>query len=245
MAPQEEREISPPWAIPVLLVLGLGGALALVMAITQPKEEVPPEEVPTIPPVLLANIHGVVTDAQTGAPLANVVVELWSSDGLERLLSTTTNSSGSYSMADIDPGNYLMRFAAGGYEMATGTVTLQEGDNEVNAALSPLAKAEFYMPAQIDVKVEDGTILDMYWNCIFTVPISNVGDAPGKQRIHVIAITDGEVHRDYTQEISLQPGQTYLWELKQWVDFRRLSYYKVTISGDWEADNYAEGVARR
>jgi hypothetical protein len=102
----------------------------------------------------------------------------------------------------------------------------------------------FYMPGQIDVRIEDGTILDMYWKCTFSLPIINAGGAPGKHVIAVRGVYDGQLHRDYTQEISLNPGETYIWKLEQWVDFRRLSYYRVTLTGDWEANNYAEGVAQ-
>ena len=102
----------------------------------------------------------------------------------------------------------------------------------------------FYMPGQIEVRVEDGSILDMYWNCIFNLPITNRGGEAATQIIRVRAEYDGQMHRDYTQEISLNPGHTYLWNLEQWADFRRLGYYKVTVTGDWPGNNYAEGVAR-
>lgn len=103
----------------------------------------------------------------------------------------------------------------------------------------------FYMPPQIEVKITDGTILDMYWNCEFSVAITNSGNALGT---YTILATGGyaaePVHRQWTQRITLNPGETYVWKASQWVDFRRISYYKFTLLGDWQGNNYSEGVAR-
>ncbi|GAH49975.1 unnamed protein product, partial [marine sediment metagenome] len=96
------------------------------------------EHPPEPPPPALANLYGVVTDAETGAPLANVSVQLWSPDGAELILSSSTDSSGRYSMADILPYNYLIRFEKDGYGTKSDDIFLAEGDNELDVQMMPL-----------------------------------------------------------------------------------------------------------
>jgi hypothetical protein len=107
------------------------------------------------------------------------------------------------------------------------------------------ARALFYMPGKMEVKVTDGTILDMYWNCEFSVLITNLGNAPATHTIEVTGSWDQEpAHRQWTEKNALNPGESYVWKASQWIDFRRASFYRFTLAGDWEADNYSEGVAR-
>jgi len=69
---------------------------------------------PVPPP--LATLYGVVTDAETGAPLAGVSVSLWDPAETELLASTTTDSYGSYRLENILPGNYVIYFSKENYE---------------------------------------------------------------------------------------------------------------------------------
>ena len=81
------------------------------------------------PVVKLASVFGVVTEADldslgnpnpnAGQPIAAASVGLWSPDGVQLLGSTITDSSGAYSMANILPGNYLVRVEKEGYEPET------------------------------------------------------------------------------------------------------------------------------
>lgn len=93
---------------------------------------------PELPPPALANLYGVVTDAETGAPLANVSAQLWSPDGAELILSSSTDSSGRYSMANILPYNYLIRFEKDGYGTKADDIVLVEGNNELDVQMMPL-----------------------------------------------------------------------------------------------------------
>lgn len=63
--------------------------------------------IPLPPPV--ANLYGVVTDAQTGYPIAGVKVTI---DGLV----TYTNASGNYGFEGLTPGSYTITFEKEGYE---------------------------------------------------------------------------------------------------------------------------------
>ena len=63
---------------------------------------------PPIPPPV-ANLYGVVTDAQTGYALQGVKVTL---DGLV----TYTDSLGRYAFDGLTPGGYTLTFEKSGYE---------------------------------------------------------------------------------------------------------------------------------
>lgn len=66
--------------------------------------------IPIPPPV--ANLYGVVTDADTGAAIQGVKVTI---DGL----ITHTDSSGVYGFEGLDPGTYTITFEKEGYETVT------------------------------------------------------------------------------------------------------------------------------
>jgi len=63
-----------------------------------------------IPP-LVANLYGVVTDAETGYPISDVKITINS-------LVTYTSSSGIYTLEGLLPGNYTIKFEKEGYETA-------------------------------------------------------------------------------------------------------------------------------
>ncbi|GAI81035.1 unnamed protein product [marine sediment metagenome] len=62
---------------------------------------------PMPPP--LADLFGIVTDADTGAPLPGVLVTI---NGL----TTTTNAFGEYTFVGLTPGSYTITFEKDGYE---------------------------------------------------------------------------------------------------------------------------------
>jgi len=119
----EERGISPG---AVIIPLGLG--LGLVVALAAVARAAPPT-----PPPGLANLYGVVNDAVTGELLPNVLVSL---NGVQAY----TNSKGEYSITEIEPGYYSMKFEKGGYEVASADVTVVAGDNELNVSLTPIVE---------------------------------------------------------------------------------------------------------
>lgn len=65
---------------------------------------------PVPPPV--ANLYGVVTDAETGYPIAGVKVTI---DGLV----TYTDANGRYAFEGLAPGSYTSTFEKEGYETVT------------------------------------------------------------------------------------------------------------------------------
>lgn len=68
-------------------------------------------QLPPIPPPV-ANLYGVVTDAETGLPLSGVKVTI---DGL----ITYTDASGNYGFEGLEPGTYTIIFEKEGYETVT------------------------------------------------------------------------------------------------------------------------------
>jgi uncharacterized membrane protein len=85
--------------------------------------------VPTPPPSESANLSGKVTDKSTGAALASVSV---SAGGY----STSTNSSGNYSLTGLTPGTYTVKFEKDGYNTVSQSKTLVAGDNTLNVEMT-------------------------------------------------------------------------------------------------------------
>lgn len=65
-----------------------------------------------VPIVQLANLFGVVTDAQAGLPISGVRVSI---NGY----TIFTDANGSYSFTDLTPGAYTIEFSKEGYETKT------------------------------------------------------------------------------------------------------------------------------
>ena len=94
----EERRISP-----AVIAAGVGAAVgigALLYFLTRAKAPPPPGA---------ATLYGIVTDAETGEPIPDVLVTL--NGG-----STYTDGTGAYTFADIAPGEYVLQFSKEGYE---------------------------------------------------------------------------------------------------------------------------------
>ncbi len=93
--------------VPAVLLIGGAAAAAAVALYLATRAKAAPEP----PPPGLANLYGVVTDAQTGNPISGVLVAL---DGMQ----TNTDSGGNYTFTNLDPGGYVLQFSKGGYETA-------------------------------------------------------------------------------------------------------------------------------
>jgi hypothetical protein len=85
-----------------------------------------------------ALISGVIVDADTGLPLANVLVTIVDIDPARAGVSTDIN--GAYGLPGLDPGNYTLRFEKTGYrpvEISNVNVT-KDGEKRQNLEMTPL-----------------------------------------------------------------------------------------------------------
>lgn len=96
---REERRVSP-----AIIAAGAGIAAAIGGLIYYFVIRKPPA-----PPPGAATLYGIVTDAETGEPIPDVLVTL--NGG-----STYTDSAGAYTFADIASGEYVLEFSKEGYE---------------------------------------------------------------------------------------------------------------------------------
>ena len=92
-------------------------------------------------------ISGVVVDADTGMPLANVLVTIVDIDPPRAGVATDIN--GAYGLPGLDPGNYTVRFEKTGYqpiEISNINVT-KDGETKQNLEMTPLRRGfEGFIP---------------------------------------------------------------------------------------------------
>jgi len=112
-------------AIAAGVTAGLGG-IALILLSRKKAEAAPPEP----PPEGMANLYGKVTNSRTGNGIFGVRVTTTGA-------ITETDSNGDYAALDIPPGSWGVRFEKDGYETKEVTVSIQEGNNELNMQLVP------------------------------------------------------------------------------------------------------------
>jgi len=138
------------------IVAGLGG-LALILLSRKAGAAPPPEP----PPEGMAKLYGRVTDSSTGQGIAGVRVTTTGA-------ITETDSSGDYATIDIPPGSWGVRFEKDGYETKELTVSIEEGNNELNMQLvstaAPPGVANF-MVSIINLPSEANM-----WGCAFQDP---------------------------------------------------------------------------
>ncbi|MBU0778240.1 carboxypeptidase-like regulatory domain-containing protein [Patescibacteria group bacterium] len=113
-----------------------GGVGALIYFATRAKAAPPP---PPPPPPGYAQLYGRVTDA--GEPISMALVTL---DGM----TSPTTIEGDYLFVNLEPGEYNITFSKDDYETRTATITLTEGNNEFNIALTPSTFTGFILALQ-------------------------------------------------------------------------------------------------
>ena len=99
------------------------------------------------------------------------------------------------------------------------------------------AHIEFYHPPEPEPEPEPEPIefsvsvrksmyptIDPYTVCETWFDVTNSGAGPGVQVLHV---WDSVGNVDQYIEVTLNPGGTYTWHRVQWIDFSRISIYKV------------------
>ncbi len=77
-----------------------------------------------------ATLHGTVTDAQDGSPLAGANVRLLEADGTPTSIGTAVGVNGDYVISGIEPGAYVVEFRFIGFRSTERPVTLEAGATE-------------------------------------------------------------------------------------------------------------------
>ena len=181
---------------------GLGAVLLFkkpVEAEEPPNGEPPPNGngEPPPPPPSLANLYGVVSDAETGIPLSGVLV---TANGL----TTPTSGSGQYAFEGLTPGSYTLMFEKDGYVTKSDSLVLIEGSNELAIQLVPVAvppPAEEEPPAftGFSLMIENPMSGAAYWFADFpfssyaediaSIPVDEAGwitePAPGRDTVRI------------------------------------------------------------
>jgi len=90
------------------------------------------------PPIAYGSIEGVVSDADTGVPLAGATVTM----GSDPALQTTTDGDGAFEFTSLVTGNYDIRAVADGYvsNAATGVVVVENEVTLASIELTPLGE---------------------------------------------------------------------------------------------------------
>ena len=166
------------------LVATVGGLAAVVggiwLLLRKPGE--PPE-----PPPDYANLYGVVIDTTTGLPIGSVSVTATTYGGEE--FSTSTNSSGQYTLANLPLDYVSVVFSKDGYEDESHSLMLVEGNNELNTTMSPVVEpppepppGEFsYDSALVVTRSDYPTVGDLMWE----VRIKNIGDTEAELYLEI------------------------------------------------------------
>lgn len=103
--------------------------------------------VDTRPPGTGAALAGVVTEAGTKTPLANVTVELRDANG--QIVATNTDARGSYEFPTVAPGDYQLVLKYSSYDAAGSTqqpVSVRADATELDIALPVLRRAPIPKP---------------------------------------------------------------------------------------------------
>lgn len=135
----EEYDIMKP-AMAMMMIVVMAAIILPLMAEAAPPSP-PVEPTPPGPPTQgEATLYGTVADSVTGGAIAGALVSL------NDTYTAYSNSVGQYEITGIALGSYTLKFEkAGYYEMATFSITLQEGITRTDAALVPVPqKAGLY-----------------------------------------------------------------------------------------------------
>ena len=127
-------------------------------------------------------ITGVVTDFETGEPITgvNVIIE-------DNEMGAATNRDGYYSIINVPPGEYTLRFSRIGYaEVVYRNVQVNiELNTEINVELKPktlgMEQLEVVASRPVVLKDVSNSRLDVNYNNIKNLPIKNVESVIGLQ----------------------------------------------------------------
>jgi len=127
---EEDKKVTIGLAVAAGLA-GLAGALAVFAFLAKAAPGAPPE-----PPPGLANLYGLITDAETGAPIAGVYGTVYQDyDTKTKQYDFTTNASGYYliknMLVEVDVTKMVV-YANGYQDYTNEDIPIGEGNNEMS-----------------------------------------------------------------------------------------------------------------
>ena len=120
-----------------LLAVGfvLGGiGLALKALFPAKAEAIAP---PPPPPAGKANLYGSVAE-ENGPAVAGAAVILGDEEGVTTIANVATDSNGTFQFLDLEPGTYSVTVSKDGYTSSSNSVSVDEGNNQLDVALVPM-----------------------------------------------------------------------------------------------------------
>jgi hypothetical protein len=193
-------------AIPVMLALALAGGLTY--AFTRKAKASTPQEG-------MATLYGIITDAETGLPLAGVALDL---DGLKK----SSDSAGYYAFNNIPTGTYTLMLDKNGYISSSQSVSLAEGMTEVNIQMeAEVQVAPPFTFSNVSAQRVTMNTAPAFATIIFYCTINNLNSVAATHTINVRAKVWDSYHSVWGDfgvlnsfSLSLSPGQssTFKWD---------------------------------
>ena len=213
--------------------IGIGAIIAAAVAAGfflwkhfKPSPEPPPPPPP--PPPGIAQLRGIVTDAETGKGIVDIRVTCSSEQHGIGPYSSTTRSDGSYYITNISPNAYNISFFDPSERYKSQEIMdiiLEAGITELNVELIP-AEADIVIT---EIIVPSKAIVGTPIN--FGVHVKNEGEATGTRTINCYV---NEVFHDSVTFTLKRQSWTEVWFKRKYTP-TKIGIYTVSING-WSAD---------
>lgn len=153
------------------------------------------------------NITGTVTDAKTGAPVADVQV---TAAAPSQTATATTNARGFYSLVNLTPDTYTISFQKTGYQPISqpGVTVLQDQTNTVNQSL----QTELKTIATVHAAGASNLVKSNQGSNVYTVTGEQLNAATNPGNLHetlyqYLAVTPGVTGTGFPSQPRVRGGQ--------------------------------------
>ncbi|MCU4973197.1 S8 family serine peptidase [Halobacteria archaeon AArc-m2/3/4] len=165
------------------------------------------------------DLKGTIVDDIHTEPIADATVVLQDSDGAV-VSQTTTTAAGTYTFADLTPGEYTVDVTADGYAPGTSTATLESNATETVDVTLEYESAFFHL-----ADLEAPESVDQGESVVVNAAVENVGAEAGVQ--DVTLEVDGESIED--DPLELNPAETETVSLEWPTNEDHLDSYAITV----------------
>ncbi|MCU4741591.1 S8 family serine peptidase [Natronoglomus mannanivorans] len=165
------------------------------------------------------DLKGTIVDDIHTEPIVDATVVLQDSDGAV-VSQTTTTAAGTYTFADLTPGEYTVDVTADGYAPGTSTATLESNATETVDVTLEYESAFFHL-----ADLEAPESVDQGESVVVNAAVENVGAEAGVQ--DVTLEVDGESIED--DPLELNPAETETVSLEWPTNEDHLDSYAITV----------------